>query len=169
MWLFYIPRRSLPDWLNQSSFIMASILSSSPSLEVQNCELRLVFRHSEVEFKEVIRHCIASLAGSSSEDADPERLRGSVDHRLKDKGKRPISFDEVKSSGSKLLENSIASLDTISQDIKECNSKCFSFSIPFQIPVEDQGCKSDSAIRLKADLQSLLLRCYEVCLSVSTP
>jgi hypothetical protein len=87
---------------------------------VQNCGYRLVFRHDEVGFKEVIRHCIASLSdswglirhftvghrqrnkqnhddetirsrtGNSSEDIDPERLRGSVDHRLKDKGKRVV-------------------------------------------------------------------------------
>jgi len=118
MWLSYIPRRSLPDWLNQCSCIMASIFSSSPRLTVQNCGLCLVYRHDEVEFKEAIRHCIASLlclivgvsfiiwrmiidkeiskspsrTGSSSEDADAERLRGSVDHRLKDKGKRVLEW-----------------------------------------------------------------------------
>jgi hypothetical protein len=120
MWLSYIPRRSLPDCLTQCDFIMASFSSSSPSLTVQNCGLRLVFRHDEVGFKEVIRHCIASLSdswglirhltvghrqrnkqhhdnetipsrtGSSSEDAEPERLGGSFDHRLKDKGKRVV-------------------------------------------------------------------------------
>jgi hypothetical protein len=120
MWLSYIPRRSLPDWLNQSECIMPLFSSSSPSLTVQNCGLHLVFRHDEVGFKEVIRHCIASLSdswglirhltvghrqrnkqhhdnetipsrtGSSSEDAEPERLGGSFDHRLKDKGKRVV-------------------------------------------------------------------------------
>jgi hypothetical protein len=64
MWLSYIPRRSLPDWLNQCSCIMASICSSNPSLTVQNCGLRLVFRHDEVEFKEAKRNCIASLSDS---------------------------------------------------------------------------------------------------------
>ncbi|KAE8056031.1 hypothetical protein FH972_012834 [Carpinus fangiana] len=66
MWLSYISRISLPLWLNQCTSITASIFTDSPSLTVQNCGIRLIYPHDEVEFKEAIRHCVASL--SDSED-----------------------------------------------------------------------------------------------------
>jgi hypothetical protein len=115
MWLSYIPRASLPDWLNQCSLIEASFASDLPSVTVRKCGLRLIYQHDGIEFKQIIRHCMASLSnhrglsthqlmveneqkhdyetissrtGSSSEDTGPERLRGPIDHGLKGKGKR---------------------------------------------------------------------------------
>jgi tetratricopeptide (TPR) repeat protein len=109
MWLSYIPRISLPLWLNQCTSITASIFTDSPSLTVQNCGIRLIYPHDEVEFKEAIRHCVASLSDSEDlvrqiavdirrqrnkkiydDETMPSRMGGSVDHRLKDKGKRVI-------------------------------------------------------------------------------
>jgi hypothetical protein len=115
MWLSYIPRISLPDWLNMGTNITASIFSDSPSLTVQNCGLRLIYPHDEVEFKEAIRHCVASLSDREdlvrqiavdihrqrnkkiyddetipSRTGSFKRLGGSDDHRLKDKGKRVV-------------------------------------------------------------------------------
>ncbi|KAE8039228.1 hypothetical protein FH972_011657 [Carpinus fangiana] len=80
-----------------------------PSLTVQNCGIRLIYPHDEVEFKEAIRHCVASLSDSEDlvrqiavdirrqrnkkiydDETIPSRMGGSVDYRLKDKGKRVI-------------------------------------------------------------------------------
>jgi hypothetical protein len=44
--------------------IEAFIFSDSPSLRAQNCGLRLLFRHNEGEFMEVVRHCVALLSDS---------------------------------------------------------------------------------------------------------
>jgi len=64
MWLFYIPRWSLPGWLSISRRIEAFIFSDSPSLRAQNCGLRLLFWHDEREFMEAIRYCVALLSDS---------------------------------------------------------------------------------------------------------
>ncbi|KAG2669482.1 hypothetical protein I3760_14G037100 [Carya illinoinensis] len=62
MWVSYIPRGSLPEWLNQCTRIKASIASDCPNLAVQKCGFRLINLHDEVEFKQTIRHCVASLS-----------------------------------------------------------------------------------------------------------
>ncbi|KAG7946358.1 hypothetical protein I3843_14G036800 [Carya illinoinensis] len=61
-WLSYIPRGSLPEWLNQCTRIKASIASDCPNLAVQKCGFRLIHLHDEVEFKQTLRHCVASLS-----------------------------------------------------------------------------------------------------------
>jgi hypothetical protein len=54
LWLSYIPRGSLPDWLNQSSFLKASFLSDWPGLMAQKCGLRFFHVHDEEEFEKII-------------------------------------------------------------------------------------------------------------------
>ncbi|XP_059454740.1 uncharacterized protein LOC132184959 [Corylus avellana] len=62
IWLSHIPRGSFPNWLNQSSFIEASITTDFPSLTVHKCGFRLLYQNEEIEFKETIRHYTASLS-----------------------------------------------------------------------------------------------------------
>lgn len=61
-WLSYIPRGSLPEWLNQCTRLKASIASDCPNLAVQMCGFRLIHLHDEAEFKQTIRHCVASFS-----------------------------------------------------------------------------------------------------------
>jgi hypothetical protein len=62
IWLSHIPRGSFPNWLNQSSFIEASITTDFPNLTVHKCGFRLLYENEEIEFKETIRHYTASLS-----------------------------------------------------------------------------------------------------------
>jgi hypothetical protein len=57
LWLSYIPRRSFPDWLNQSSCLEASCFSDWPGLMVQNCGLRFFHVHDKEEFEKIIFRC----------------------------------------------------------------------------------------------------------------
>jgi hypothetical protein len=56
-WLSFIPRGSLPDWLNQSSCLEASFASDWPGLVVQKCGLRFFHVHDEQEFEKIIYRC----------------------------------------------------------------------------------------------------------------
>ena len=62
----------------------------------------------------------------------------------------------AESSGSNLLEPECTSMGAFSNQIEECT----------QQGIESAKCGSGSIIQLKRDLQALLLRCYEVGLSV---
>lgn len=77
IWLYYIPRGSFQDSLNQCSRIEAAIETNCPGLTVQKCWFLLLYQHHELEFKETIRH----MASFLNEDENPLH---------KDKGKRVL-------------------------------------------------------------------------------
>ncbi|XP_040997413.1 uncharacterized protein LOC121243362 [Juglans microcarpa x Juglans regia] len=87
MWLSFIPKGSLPEWLNQCTRIEASIASDCPSLRVHKCGFRLLYQHDEVEFKETIRHCNKQ---NCHKDETTLVTRPNFDPTLQDKGKRVV-------------------------------------------------------------------------------
>jgi hypothetical protein len=107
IWLSYIPRGSFPNWLNQSSFIKASIKTYCRSvvsffctrlgLTVHKCGFHLLYQDEEIEFKETIRrlsqtrgcHPTKRRSRQTTKDkaVEPNTTSSSDDHRLKDKGK----------------------------------------------------------------------------------
>ncbi|KAF5468191.1 hypothetical protein F2P56_012366 [Juglans regia] len=87
MWLSFIPKGSLPEWLNQCTRIEASIVSDCPSLRVHKCGFRLLYLHNEAEFKETIRHCNKQ---NRQKDETTSITRPNFDPTLQDKGKRVV-------------------------------------------------------------------------------
>lgn len=67
IWLYYIPRGSFQDSLNQCSRIEASFETNCPGLTVQKCWFLLLYQHNELEFKETIRR----MASFLKEDENP--------------------------------------------------------------------------------------------------
>ena len=68
IWLSYIPRGSFPDWLYDCTCIKVSFKTNFHGLKVQKqkCGLRLLYQHSEVNFKKIIRDYMKSMTDSSS-------------------------------------------------------------------------------------------------------
>ncbi|KAG6620988.1 hypothetical protein I3842_Q046300 [Carya illinoinensis] len=87
MWLSFIPKGSLPKWLNQCTRIEASIASDCPSLLVRKCGFRLLYQHDEAEFKETIRHCNKQ---NRRKDETTSVTRPNFDPMLQDKGKQVV-------------------------------------------------------------------------------
>ncbi|KAG7943392.1 hypothetical protein I3843_15G035900 [Carya illinoinensis] len=88
MWLSFIPKGSLPEWLNQCTRIEASIASDCPSLRVQKCGFRILSQHNEAEFKETIRHCNKQNRHKDLETTSVTRPNSHP--TLQDKGKRVV-------------------------------------------------------------------------------
>ena len=98
IWLFYIPRGSFKDLVNQCSRIEASVVTDCPGL-VQKCGFHLLYKHDEVEFQETIRQCMALFSNehevrpkkSSCSSEDPQS--DPVDPTIhKDKGKGVLEY-----------------------------------------------------------------------------
>ncbi|KAG2666088.1 hypothetical protein I3760_15G039000 [Carya illinoinensis] len=87
MWLLFIPKGSLPGWLNQSTRIEASIASDCPSLRVHKCGFQLLYLHNEAEFKETIRHCNKQ---NRHKDYETSITRPNFDPTIQDKGKQVV-------------------------------------------------------------------------------
>ena len=66
IWLSYIRSGSFPDWLYDCTCIKVSFKTNFHGLKVQKCGLRLLYQHSEVNFKKIIRDCMKSMTDSSS-------------------------------------------------------------------------------------------------------
>ena len=66
IWLSYIRSGSFPDWLYDCTCIKVSFKTNFHGLKVQKCGLRLLYQHSEVNFKKIIRDYMKSMTDSSS-------------------------------------------------------------------------------------------------------
>ncbi|KAG7943390.1 hypothetical protein I3843_15G035800 [Carya illinoinensis] len=160
----YLPRiwfekrsKEVDTW----SYITVSITIGSPFMKVEMCGAHLIYEHNADEFidavlsskKMTLKICYGK--GQFKFQSSPRSIYpvGSSFYFLGLSA--PKNVGEVESSGSNLLDKGFTS-----NEILECTSKNSSSTCS----VEDPGCNidSDSTIRLKTLLQSLLLRCYEV-------
>lgn len=74
IWFSYIPRVSLPDWLNHCIHAKFSFATNCPGLTVQKCGLHPLYKHTgqecslhlkklcEIELKEILTYYVKSLS-----------------------------------------------------------------------------------------------------------
>jgi hypothetical protein len=154
-WL-YVPRLWFAKRLNhldEGSYIGVSIKSGSPSMEVKMCGARLLYKQNVKEFVETI----SQFSPGGPDDSHQ------IYHKFTD------TLNLISSIESNPLEQGCPSLDKVSHENEECISKdsCSTSNSLHITADQDQGCKSDSSMCLKTELQPLLLGCYEVSLSLS--
>lgn len=60
VWIYYVPRESLPNGLSLCSGMEALFRSDWPELTVQSCGLRLFYHQDVQQFEQTIKECVAS-------------------------------------------------------------------------------------------------------------
>ncbi|KAG6620985.1 hypothetical protein I3842_Q046100 [Carya illinoinensis] len=170
----YVPRNWLEKISNEVdtwSYITVSIAIGSPFMKVEKCGARLIYEQNAHEFidavlspkKMILKICDGrgNFKFQSSPRSSYLFIPVASPFSFLGRSTRPKNVGEVESSGSNLLDKGFTS-----NEMLECTSK----NSIGTYSAEHPGCNiidSDSTIRLKKYLQSLLLRCYEVSVSVS--
>ena len=160
-WLFYIPRGSLPDWLNHCFRAKFSIATNCPGLTAQNFGLLPLYKHTgqkcchdssyklcDREFKEILTCNVKSLSDNWSfiwrlTIANTNR------RQKRDNG----SSNDFKCGARKVQEKDLTELEqAISNDYLNLGSSTKDHSVV--------SCQRYST--LKESLESLLLGLYQV-------